>query len=87
MANKKTEIKEMNKNVKHAYLSVLIFSCFLKKTLLHSSILYISLLTTIISSSFLKAKYILLDAQESIQLITSFISPECSGYATLHPGL
>ena len=86
MANKKTEIKEMNKNVKHAYLSVLIFSCFLKKTLLHGSILYISLLTTIISS-FLKAKYILLDAQESIQLITSFISPECSGYATLHPGL
>ena len=53
------------------------------------------MLDTIIFSSFLKAKYILLDAQASIQLITSLTSHVCSGhfshidYATqnLHPDL
>ena len=38
---------------------VLHFSCFIKKTQLHSLFLYISLLTTIISSSFLKVTRLL----------------------------
>ena len=38
------------------------------------------MLAAIILSSFLKAKHILLDVQESLQLITSLISPACPGH-------
>ena len=63
--------------------------------LCYSSFLYISLLDTIVFSSFLKAKYILLDAQASIKLITSPTSHVCSGHFShidyviqnLHQGL